>query len=192
MARTKATTPKATRAATTEGRRTRTRRAPAKIDLTQYRPNVGVALFSPDGHVLVGRRHGERGDYCWQMPQGGVDEGETVDHAALRELAEETGVPAEKVEPLEGIDEWLTYDFPPEVRERKRAKGRADWTGQKQRWFAFRFVGSDRDVRLDLHDPPEFDAWRWERLERTPELVIPWKRPVYLVVARTFAKFAAG
>jgi putative (di)nucleoside polyphosphate hydrolase len=159
------------------------------VDLSRYRPNVGVALFSRSGHVLIGRRVKERGSHCWQMPQGGIDPGETLLNAALRELAEETGVAASLVEPLGSIRRWLAYDFPPDVRKRKRAKGQ-DWLGQRQRWFAFRFLGSDGDVRLDRHPPPEFDDWRWEELTRTPELIIPWKRPVYSAVARAFAKHA--
>ena len=165
--------------------------ATAPRDLSLYRANVGVALFAPSGLVLVGRRIGERDDYCWQMPQGGVDGGEALQAAALRELEEETGVGSALVEPLDTIDDWLAYDFPAEVRDRKRRKGRPDWVGQKQRWFAFRFLGADADVRLDAHDPAEFDAWRWARLAETPELIIPWKRPVYAEVARRFATHAA-
>jgi putative (di)nucleoside polyphosphate hydrolase len=160
-----------------------------RIDLARYRPNVGVALFSRSGLVLIGRRLGERGRHCWQMPQGGIDPGETLAKAALRELAEETGVDASLVEPLGSIRRWLSYDFPPEVRARKLAKGQ-DWLGQRQRWFAYGFLGADDDVRLDRHAPQEFDSWRWEKLARTPELVIPWKRPVYAEVARAFAKHA--
>jgi putative (di)nucleoside polyphosphate hydrolase len=159
------------------------------VDLTHYRPNVGVALFAPSGLVLIGRRLGERGEHCWQMPQGGIDDGESLAEGALRELEEETGVGASLAAPLGSTRGWLTYDFPPEVRERKRKKGQ-DWLGQRQRWFAYRFLGADSDIRLDAHQPPEFDSWRWERLERTPELVIPWKRPVYAAVARAFAKHA--
>ncbi len=160
------------------------------VDLSLYRPNVGVALFSPSGLVFWGRRAGERGGRCWQMPQGGVDEGETLADAALRELEEETGVAPDLAAPLGAVEDWLVYDFPPDVLERRRLKGQ-HWLGQKQRWYAFRFLGGDADVRLDRHDPPEFDAWRWERLARTPDLVIPWKRAVYREVARAFAPHAA-
>ncbi len=161
----------------------------AKIDLSLYRPNVGVALFSREGLVFWGRRVGERGAYSWQMPQGGVDDGEALEDAALRELEEETGVRKKHVEPLSGFDDWLIYDFPPEVRANKLRKGQ-DWHGQRQRWFAFRFLGKNDDVKLDAHKPQEFDSWRWEELARTPELIIPWKRAVYSEVAQRFAKHA--
>ncbi|MGD2131844.1 MAG: RNA pyrophosphohydrolase [Maricaulaceae bacterium] len=159
---------------------------PSQDKLEAYRPNVGIALFAPSGRVLVGRRVGDRGAHRWQMPQGGIDAGEAAEAAAVRELEEETGVRPELIEPLGAVDRWLTYDFPPEVRARKRRKGQ-DWAGQKQRWFAFRFTGADADIKLDAHHPAEFDDWRWESLASTPSLVIPWKRPVYAVVAQEFA-----
>lgn len=152
-----------------------------------YRPNVGLAIFSKKGHVLLGRRAGGRRDentYAWQMPQGGIDRGENAGEAAIRELNEETGLLARHVQLLEEIEPWLYYDFPPELKARLVGP----FYGQRQKWFALRFIGSDTDVRLDGHTP-EFDAWRWAKLEETPDLVIPFKAPVYAEVAKRFVKW---
>lgn len=150
-----------------------------------YRPNVGLALFSRAGHVFLGRRINSRGAFQWQMPQGGIDEGESPEEGALRELEEEVGVSAKLVSVLEETEDWIYYDFPPDLK--KRLPG--PYIGQRQKWFALRFTGSDSDVRLDLHKP-EFDAWRWAGLGETPALVIPFKRPVYTEVAERFARWA--
>jgi len=165
----------------------------ADIDALPYRPCVGVALFNREGRVFVGRRRSEAGPehvargYAWQMPQGGIDPGENPYVAALRELHEETNV--RSVEPLGEIDDWLSYDLPRDVAGRAW-KGR--YRGQSQKWFAFRFRGDDGeiDIRSPAGHKPEFDEWRWERLERLPELIIPFKRPVYERVARAFAPYA--
>lgn len=149
-----------------------------------YRPNVGLALFSRAGHVFLGRRINSRGAFQWQMPQGGIDPGETPVEAATRELEEEIGVAGKLTELLQETEEWIYYDFPPDLK--KRLPG--PYVGQRQKWFALRFRGSDSDVRLDLHTP-EFDAWRWADLSETPPLVIPFKRPVYETVARQFAQW---
>jgi putative (di)nucleoside polyphosphate hydrolase len=153
-------------------------------DPKRYRPNVGVALFSPAGHVFIGRRVNSHGAFQWQMPQGGIDPGEDPSKAVLREMEEEIGVPARLVRVIGESADWLYYDFPVELRNRLSGP----YIGQRQKWFALRFLGSDSDVRLDLHTP-EFDAWRWARLEDVPGLVIPFKRPVYEQVAREFAPF---
>ena len=149
--------------------------------LSQYRPNVGVVLFHRDGRVWYGRRANTPGPHNWQFPQGGVDEGEDYEAAARRELAEETGVTS--IEPLAEIQQWIAYDFPPDVRP---APGR-DWRGQKQKWFAFRFTGDESEIDLEQHGDIEFDAWRWGRLDEAPDLIVPFKRAAYEQVAAPFA-----
>ncbi len=156
-------------------------------DPSLYRPNVGLAIFSKKGHLWLGRRAGVRKDdarYAWQMPQGGIDRGETPAIAALRELGEETGINTSHVQLLEELEPWLYYDFPPALK----AKLTGPYYGQRQKWFAYRFTGSDTDFRLDDHTP-EFDAWKWARLEDAAGLVIPFKAAVYAEVAKRFAKW---
>jgi putative (di)nucleoside polyphosphate hydrolase len=154
-------------------------------DLSGHRPNVGIVLFNRDGQVWLGRRLQTPPPYNWQFPQGGVDEGEDLYPAALRELEEETGVVSVKL--LAQTEGWIVYDFPPEVMRSGRARG---WKGQKQAWFALRFTGEDSEIRLDAHGEPEFDAWRWGKLEAAPDLVVPFKRLAYEAVVRAFATVA--
>lgn len=154
-----------------------------------YRANVGLALFQRDGLVFLGKRAGAEGPYQWQMPQGGVDRGETPLDAAWRELEEEIGVTRALAELLEETPDWLHYDFPSDVRKRLKSRGR--YVGQRQKWFAFRFKGRDADIRLDTHTP-EFSDWRWAALETAPRLVIPFKRAIYEEVVRRFAKYGVA
>ena len=161
--------------------------APKDPDL--YRPNVGLALFHRDGMVFLGKRKNAEGPYQWQMPQGGVDKGETAQEAAFRELEEEVGVKPHLAELLEETTDWLYYEFPTELRKRMKQRGR--YLGQKQKWFAFRFKGRDADIRLDTHSP-EFSDWRWASLESSPDLVIPFKKATYVEVAKRFAKYSVG
>lgn len=156
-----------------------------KRDPERYRANVGLAMFSRAGHVFIGRRINGRGPFQWQMPQGGVDRGESAEAAALRELEEEIGVSQRLVDVLEETDDWLFYDFPPDLK--KRLPG--PYLGQRQKWFALRFRGTEHDIRLDRHTP-EFDAWRWSELGEVPGLIVPFKRPVYEEVSRRFARWA--
>lgn len=161
--------------------------APDDDPLAVYRPNVGVVLFNAQGRVWLGRRVGATGPFNWQFPQGGVDKGEDLYAAALRELQEETGVVS--VQLLARTEDWITYDFPIGYRGSKIAKG---WKGQKQVWFALRFTGEDGEIDLAAHRHVEFDAWRWARLEEAPALVIPFKRDAYDKVVAAFQGFAAA
>lgn len=152
------------------------------VDLSRHRPNVGVVLARSDCKVWLGRRADVSGPHNWQFPQGGVDGGESFEAAALRELAEETGVVSARI--LAQTKEWLAYDFPPGHAGSKVARG---WVGQKQMWFLARFVGEETEIDVGAHHHIEFDAWRWADLEETPDLVVPFKRATYVRVVETFA-----
>ncbi len=155
-------------------------------DLSLYRPNVGVVLFNRDGRVWYGQRHATPGPYNWQFPQGGVDDGEDLEAAARRELREETGVAS--VELLGRTDDWILYDFPPEAMN--NAKAWRGFKGQKQRWFAFRFLGDEAEIDLTADKDVEFDAWRWGDLSEACDLIVPFKRPAYERVVAAFAHLA--
>jgi putative (di)nucleoside polyphosphate hydrolase len=159
----------------------------------RYRPCVGVAVFNREGLVFVGRRVlvppiDEPGT-GWQMPQGGIDPGEMPLQAARRELFEETSI--RSVALLGESEKWLSYDIPPEFLGIAWG-GR--YRGQRQKWFAFRFEGEDSEIDVERpgggRHEREFEDWRWERLDRVAELIVPFKRPVYIEVAETFAQFA--
>ncbi|APH57553.1 Bis(5'-nucleosyl)-tetraphosphatase (asymmetrical) [Granulibacter bethesdensis] len=154
-----------------------------------YRPNVGAALFAPDGRVLVARRAdlAHVSETVWQMPQGGIDPGEDPHTAVLRELKEEIGT--DHAEIVGEHPDWIAYDLPDHLLGRALG-GR--FRGQRQRWYALRFLGTEADIRLDADPHIEFDAWRWARLEELPALAPEFKRPVYATLAASFARFGQG
>jgi putative (di)nucleoside polyphosphate hydrolase len=149
-----------------------------------YRPCVGVMLVNTAGQAFVGKRIDNREGDFWQMPQGGIDKGEDVQAAALRELEEETGVAERHVTLLAQTREELLYDLPPELLG-KLWGGR--YRGQRQHWLLARFLGKDSDIRLDAHRPPEFCDWRWVAPETLPSLIVPFKQRVYRAVLDEFA-----
>lgn len=153
------------------------------FDHLPYRPCAGFMLVNAEGRVFVGQRIDPSAHGYWQMPQGGIDKGEDVREAALRELAEEVGVPADKVEVIAQTSRPICYDLPPELVG-KVWKGK--YRGQEQHWFLGRFLGEDADIDLNAHDPAEFNEWRWIAPDQLPELIIPFKRAVYEEVLAQF------
>ena len=154
--------------------------------LLPYRACVGVMLINTEGLIWVGRRHRAVVEEAagWQMPQGGIDRGEAPDIAAFRELAEETGT--NKAEIIGEARDWLHYDLPPAVLG---IALHGKYRGQKQKWFAMRFTGSDSDFNIDNPPdgiPQEFDAWRWARSDELLTAIIAFKRNVYEAVIEEF------
>lgn len=148
-----------------------------------YRPCVGVMLINADGQAFVGKRIDNREGDWWQMPQGGIDDGEDLQEAALRELWEETGVTERNVAFLGRTREELLYDLPEELMGKLWG---GKYRGQRQYWFLCRFEGRDGDVDLNAHKPPEFCEWKWVRPELLPELIVPFKKRIYRAVLEEF------
>lgn len=147
-----------------------------------YRPCVGVVLLNAAGEVFAGQRLDSSAE-AWQMPQGGIDPGEAPIEAALRELREETGVPAEAVELVAEAPDWIAYDLPIELAPQVW-KGR--FRGQRQRWFLLRLTGDE--ALIDIATPhPEFGAWRWARPDELVAMIVPFKRATYRAVFDAFA-----
>jgi len=164
----------------------------AAYESLPYRPCAGLCVLNRRGLVFIGRRSDgpEHVDetHVWQMPQGGIDEGEKPYPAALRELYEETNI--RSIEKLGEIPGWLIYDIP---RDIVGQAWQGQYRGQKQKWFALRFTGDDSEI--DIANPggghdPEFIDWRWEPMKNLPDLVVPFKRGTYERVVKEFSKFA--
>ena len=149
-----------------------------------YRPCAGIMLFNKQGRVLVGQRLDTYLN-AWQLPQGGINEGEEPQTAALRELEEEIGTA--NVEIIGEIDEWLNYDLPPELLG-QLWKGR--FRGQTQKWFAMRFLGDDIEIDPTGVENPEFSAWKWSSIEEIQEMAVPFKQAIYGIVVSEFSRFA--
>jgi putative (di)nucleoside polyphosphate hydrolase len=148
-----------------------------------YRPCVGVMLVNPQGLVFVGKRIDTKEGDRWQMPQGGLDEGEDWNEAAVRELHEETGIRAEALSFVARTRDELFYELPDELKGKIWG---GCYRGQRQHWFLARFTGRDSDIRLDAHQPTEFCDWRWVQPETLPEIIVPFKRRVYEAVLDEF------
>ncbi|MFN3188787.1 MAG: RNA pyrophosphohydrolase [Candidatus Paceibacteria bacterium] len=148
-----------------------------------YRPCAGVVLLNAQGLIWAGERLDRPG--AWQMPQGGIDPGETPHQAALRELTEETGVAPDMVEVLAETPGWVTYDLPPELLGRVW-KGK--YCGQRQKWLCLRFLGEDADISIET-EHPEFDRWQWMGAQALLDSIVPFKRAVYGEVLGAFREW---
>jgi putative (di)nucleoside polyphosphate hydrolase len=155
-------------------------------DSLPYRSCVGVVLIDARGLVFAGQRI-DSPSPAWQMPQGGIDDGEKPREAAYRELWEETGIPRDLVEFVGKTHGWVTYDLPPELLGRVWG---GKYRGQKQKWFLFRFKGTDADVQIAT-EHPEFSSWRWILADEMVQGIVPFKRAVYDAVVRSFRAYLA-
>lgn len=152
-----------------------------------YRRCVGAMVMNDRGEVFVGRRTDtDESEHSWQMPQGGIDDGEEPLVAALRELKEETAI--RSVDLIGESDRWLTYDIPNDVSGNAGGRWSGQFRGQTQKWFLFRFVGDEAEIDLNAHDPAEFSEWKWVNLPDIVELVVPFKRVVYEALVQQFSE----
>jgi len=148
-----------------------------------YRPCVGVMLVNSAGKAFVGKRIDNKEGDWWQMPQGGVDPGEDLDKAMLRELGEEIGVKKKHVAVVARLPEDLYYDLPPELQGKLWG---GKYKGQRQSWYLARFLGEDSDIDIAADKHPEFCEWKWVDPELLPELIVPFKREVYATIVAGF------
>ena len=148
-----------------------------------YRSNVGIMLINDDGHVFVGQRL-DNNQNAWQMPQGGIDGDEDPESAAYRELLEETGIEQENVKFLATSSKWLLYDLPEDLIPKLWG---GKYRGQKQKWFLFKFLGTNKDINIST-EHPEFSSWKWIPKENLLEEIVPFKKSVYESVLREFER----
>jgi putative (di)nucleoside polyphosphate hydrolase len=148
-----------------------------------YRPAVGVMLLNREGKAFVGQRLDSTLE-AWQLPQGGLDPGETPEQGAYRELGEETGIPGHLVEIVARCPTELYYDLPEDLIGKV---WKEPWRGQRQTWFLARFLGEDEDVNIATAEP-EFRAWKWAEPAELPAMIVPFKKELY---ARLLDAFAA-
>ena len=154
----------------------------SEFDHLPYRPCAGIMLVNAEGRVFVGQRMDRYSD-AWQMPQGGIDDGEDAQTAALRELQEETGIDPSLVSIVAHSKEEHLYDLPPELKGKIWG---GKYRGQRQSWFLLRFNGQDSDVNIETKHQ-EFSAWRWSDLDDVEKLIVPFKRELYHNVIAEFA-----
>jgi putative (di)nucleoside polyphosphate hydrolase len=148
-----------------------------------YRMGVGVVLLNQLNQVFVAKRIDTPS--AWQMPQGGIDKGEAPHETVMRELTEEIGT--DRAEIIAETKDWLIYDLPEGLR--KKVWG-GKYKGQKQKWFAMRFTGTDTDIDLTADKHPEFSEWKWTSMDQLVELIVPFKRPLYENIVREFRYLA--
>ncbi|TAH36133.1 MAG: RNA pyrophosphohydrolase [Alphaproteobacteria bacterium] len=147
---------------------------------SRYRPGVGIMLLNKNREVFVGQRADKIAD-AWQMPQGGIDDGENPSDAVWRELREEVGTG--KADIIAESKDWLYYDLPSDLQ--KKLWG-GKYIGQRQKWFAMRFTGVDADIKIDADAKPEFITWQWAQPNQLLDLIVPFKRDVYARVLQEF------
>ena len=151
-----------------------------------YRPCVGIMLINAEGLIFAAQRL-DSTTPAWQMPQGGIDDGEKPREAALRELREETGIPADLVQFVGKTHGWVTYDLPPDLLGKVWG---GKFRGQRQKWFLYRFSGPDSAINIAT-EHPEFDQWRWISADEMIASIVPFKRDVYETVVRSFRAYLA-